>query len=116
MHILLIFLGELQLLLATSLDERITRNLEFEFIESLDVELGATESRTISIPIPFRTRRNGTLFIHAFLTKRSHGKNLPAVLRDQQTTYTVAAFTQYHIPEANAFKLLHDSVPFSLII
>lgn len=77
-------------------------------MDHFEVEVDTEQSRTINIKLPYKTRKNGTLFIHAFLAKKSFKSNWKAAMSDPSTTYTVASLTQYHVPAELAFNLLND--------
>jgi hypothetical protein len=61
----------------------------------------------IQIKIPRQTRNNGSLFIHAILLPKSYDSVDPfaASWYLVQTT----SITTFHIPQAEAFKLMGDS-------
>lgn len=39
-------------------------------VDQFDIKPDITLTKTINIPLPYKTRRNGTLFFHAFLAKK----------------------------------------------
>uniref|UniRef100_A0A914EDK8 Lipid scramblase CLPTM1L n=1 Tax=Acrobeloides nanus TaxID=290746 RepID=A0A914EDK8_9BILA len=74
-------------------------------VSSLDIDQEIEES--IQIEIPRQTRNNGSLFIHAILLPKSYDSVDPfaASWYLVQTT----RITTFHIPQAEAFKLMGDS-------
>jgi len=99
---------ELQLLLFTTVHDRWSRPSDLKFLDRIEVDPEISLTQPIDVPLPLKTRRNGTLFIHVFLTKRSYGANWHAAIDDPTTTYTAASFTEYHVPQAETFNLLKD--------
>lgn len=104
---------ELQLLLFTTVYERWSRASDLKFLDRIEIESDTNLSKSVQVPLPLKTRRNGTLFIHVFLSKRSYGSNWYDAIDDPSTTYTATSFTEYQLPQAETFKLLqekqHDS-------
>ena len=95
------------MILFTTSIERISTS-DLKLLDRFDIQPDLELIKTVNVPLPIRTRKNGTLFIHAFLTRRSYKENWQAALNDPLTTYAAAPLTIYHIPEAAAFKLIHD--------
>lgn len=102
-------------MLFTTANERLTNSKsDFSLLDRFDVDPGVELSHSVNVPLPLKTRRNGTLFLHIFLTKKSHGNDWSSALNDQTTTYAAAQVTQYQVPVQQTFNLLRDEVsPFS---
>ncbi|XP_015521760.2 lipid scramblase CLPTM1L [Neodiprion pinetum] len=64
----------------------------------------------VTLPIPRKTRENGTLFLHLLITPHTvkHGGTYNEVIKDPTTVYTRIKMTQYVVPEIAAFNLLGD--------
>ncbi|XP_048510209.1 cleft lip and palate transmembrane protein 1-like protein isoform X2 [Athalia rosae] len=62
----------------------------------------------IMLPIPHKTRKNGTLYLHLLITPHSekHSNSYNEIIKDPTTVYTRIKMTQYTIPEIAAFNLL----------
>ena len=84
---------------------------DLKFLDRFEVDPETSLSKFVQVPLPLKTRRNGTLFIHVFLTKRSYGANWYAAIDDPYTTYTAAPFTEHHVPQAETFNLLQEKKP-----
>lgn len=100
-----------QLLVFTTATEKFdeTRS-DFKYLDHLDIDPATEQTVSINVALPLKTRRNGTLYLHVFLTKRSHGADWRSALNDETTTYTAAQITQYQVPVQHTFNLLRDSV------
>jgi Cleft lip and palate transmembrane protein 1 (CLPTM1) len=95
------------MILFTTSIERISTS-DLKLLDRFDIQPDLELIKTVNVPLPIRTRKNGTMFIHAFLAKRSYKENWQGALNDPLTTYAAAPLTIYHIPEAAAFNLIHD--------
>nr|CAG4643083.1 EOG090X032C [Ilyocryptus agilis] len=75
----------------------------------MDVDPDTSFTTLVDVPLPARTRKNGTLFLHTFLTSKSHGDDWDAALRDRKTTYASTQVTQYIVPAQQTFNLIRDN-------
>jgi hypothetical protein len=85
-------------------------------VDQFDIEPEVTLTKTVNIPLPFKTRRNGTLFFHAFLAKKTQKWNSDewaSALQDPTTSYAATAISVYQIPVQESFNLLRDKEPVS---
>ncbi|KAL0121695.1 hypothetical protein PUN28_006884 [Cardiocondyla obscurior] len=87
----------------------ISRDAELVYsVEQFDYH--QTQTIPVILTVPSETRRNGTMFLHIFVTPRSIKQNRTfiSLQKDTFTSYTAIKMTQYIVPEAEAFKLLGD--------
>lgn len=80
-------------------------------IKQLDIKPEAEFTDTINIPLPFKTRKNGTLFFHAFLAKKAFKDDWASALQDSTTSYAAVPISVYQLPVQEAFNLIRDSEP-----
>ena len=102
------------MLFTTATEKFATSKSDFKYLDRFDIDPAVEQTQSINIPLPLKTRRNGTLFLHVFLTKKSYGGDWNTALNDQTTTYAAAQVTQYQIPIQHTFNLLRDSMVFLL--
>ena len=88
--------------------ERWHGSADLKFLDKIEIDVDESSTKTVQVPLPLRTRKNGTLFLHTFLTKRVYGFNWHAAIDDPTTTYTLSSFTEYLVPRASTFNLLHE--------
>ena len=81
------------------------------FIDQFDIEPEISLTKTLNIPLPFKTRRNGTLFFHSFLAKQSHKKEWTTALQDPTTSYAATSISVYQVPVQESFNLIRDKEP-----
>ena len=64
--------------------------------------------RNVTITVPRNTRRNGTLFLYAFLTElpRHKSESWTGTIQQQTTMTAFIQLTQYLVPEPKTFNLL----------
>ena len=94
---------------ATATEKFATSRSDVGYLDRFDIDPEVEFTQTLNIPLPMKTRRNGTLFFHAILTKKSHGTDWYSALNDPTTSYAGAQITQYQLPAEQAFNLLTDS-------
>ncbi|KAK7874007.1 hypothetical protein R5R35_013418 [Gryllus longicercus] len=99
---------KLQLYLYTSVTPHPNRERDAVFIDSIqEFDYTKPTDRELSIVLPESTQKNGTLYLHLFLTSQQH--NMPKYsnhFQDALTVHTRVRLTQYHVPEAATFQLL----------
>lgn len=79
------------------------------FVDRFPIELEETLSKSVTLQIPLKTRRNGTLYIHSLLTKQNHKDDWTSAARDHFTTYAGAPISIYQVPVLQAFSLIGDT-------
>ncbi|XP_052816394.1 lipid scramblase CLPTM1L-like [Mya arenaria] len=62
-----------------------------------------TEEKELNVTIPRQTRRNGTMFLHAFLYPKKHDP-----FSSKYVSYIQVPITTYMIPQSSVFNLLRD--------
>ncbi|XP_057379380.1 lipid scramblase CLPTM1L-like [Daphnia carinata] len=100
----------LQMLLFVTPSERFSY-ADTVLVDQFDIKLDITLTKTINIPLPYKTRRNGTLFFHAFLAKKSQQWNSDEwtqALQDPTTSYAATAISVYQTPVQESFNLIRD--------
>lgn len=65
----------------------------------------------ISIDIPAKTRRNGTLFLHVILTSDNGPVSWVNLQRDGPTVIQRILLTDYMVPKPKAFNLIGNEDP-----
>ncbi|XP_058808355.1 lipid scramblase CLPTM1L [Phymastichus coffea] len=62
------------------------------------------------IDVPYKTRQNGTLFLHVLLSPKSlkMDESFNAVKEDVYTVYKIIKMTEYAVPQAKTFNLLGE--------
>lgn len=78
------------------------------FIDQFDVQVTVGQTRNINIPLPNKTLKNGTLFLHAFLTKKTQKKEWTLALQDPSLSYTAAPISLYQVPVEETFNLIRE--------
>ncbi|XP_043679864.1 cleft lip and palate transmembrane protein 1-like protein isoform X1 [Vespula pensylvanica] len=69
-----------------------------------------TQNISLSIDLPRKTQKNGTLFLHVILVPSSQKqfKSFKELQKDIFMTNTIIELTQYSVPEAKVFNLLGE--------
>lgn len=69
--------------------------------------------RNVTLPIPASTRRNGTLYLHAFVTEMPlrDVEDWKKATQKQTTMSASIPLTLYLVPEAETFNLLNENEP-----
>ncbi len=80
-------------------------------IDQFDVEPEVSLTKTLNIPLPYKTRKNGTLFFHSFVAKQSHKKDWTSALQDPTMSYAATSISVYQIPVQESFNLITDKEP-----
>lgn len=98
-----------QLFLCTSLDQHpLAKKLDC-FHHNSSFKLSETFNLEYQIQLPEQTINNGSLFLHAILTKLMSAREpTENVLVSKHTTSTVAFLTKYDYKKDNIFNLLSD--------
>lgn len=96
----------LKLLLYTSLEyQPYYDNLNFVGqINNFDYNVELVE--TLKVPVPERTRRNGSLHIHAFLVPQTVTETRPRLIQRSLLSSFSYPLTEYQVPTLSAFDLL----------
>lgn len=79
------------------------------YVKRLPIELEETLTKPVILPIPLKTRRNGTLFLHSLLTKQGYEDDWAAAANDRFTTYAGVPISIYQPPVAQAFNLIGEN-------
>lgn len=77
--------------------------------KQFDIQPEVECTNTIDIPLPLKTRKNGTLFFHAFLAKQVYKSDWASALQDPTTSYAAVPISVYQLPVQEAFNLIRDS-------
>lgn len=72
---------------------------KFHYVDSFEQD--------IEISIPRETKKNGTLYIHMFVSKGSSNWN--SLIQDKDTVHVTVPLTRYAVPERLKFRLLDNS-------
>lgn len=76
------------------------RNPNFDYINPLEKDL--------NLDLPYRTRKNGTLYAHVFVSPRPKTE-WHQLLEDSETVHLTISLTKYYIPDSVKVKLLGNS-------
>lgn len=78
------------------------------FLESINnFNYSIPTNRELKILLPERTKKNGTLYLHLFLTRqRNQRQEFFSLSQDAWTVHSRVRLTQYQVPEAATFQLL----------
>lgn len=89
---------------------------ETVLVDRFDIDPESTFTKEINIPIPLKTRKNGTLFFHVFLAKKSHENDWTTALQDPTTSYAATSISVYQLPMQESFNLIRDKEPVCLLL
>lgn len=64
--------------------------------------------RPVDLDIPYKTRRNGTMFAHIFVSSKFSGDYVK-LINDRETVHVTTALTKYYIPDVVKVQLLSNS-------
>lgn len=87
---------------------------ETVLVDQFDIKPEITLTKEINIPLPYKTRKNGTLFFHAFLSKKSYQNDWTSALQDPTTSYAASSITVYQPPVRESFNLIRNKEPVCL--
>lgn len=87
---------------------------ETVLVDRFDIEPEITLTKEINIPVPLKTRKNGTLFFHVFLAKKAHSNDWNSALQDPTTSYAATSISVYQLPMQESFNLIRDKEPVCL--
>ncbi|XP_008204227.1 cleft lip and palate transmembrane protein 1-like protein [Nasonia vitripennis] len=80
----------------------IYKNKQFDYLHESDIPL--------TIDIPYKTRQNGSLFLHIILSPQFFNPDgvFSKFVDDIQTVHTIVRFNEFVVPQAETFNLLGD--------
>lgn len=64
--------------------------------------------RSLDVDIPYKARKNGTLFAHIFVSP-TYKDDWLRLVQDSDTVHVTAPFTKYYIPDTVKVQLLGNS-------
>ncbi|UXI19228.1 dual specificty phosphatase [Sarcoptes scabiei] len=98
-----------QLFLCTSISDHPLASKLDCFHHDASFRLAIPQNFNYEINLPFETINNGSLFLHAVLTKIMSARQLNAnVIQSKHTIISVAFLTKYHSPTDTIFNLLRS--------
>lgn len=101
---------KLQLLLYTSGRQHPEYSASMKLLHRVEeFDYNLEQDFHLNVKLPQKTRKNGTLFLHSFITSRSlDPEDMHSLVNEDLTVYAMAELTQYHVPEAQTINLLKD--------
>ena len=64
--------------------------------------------RSVALYVPYKTRRNGTLFAHIFVSS-NYKDDWQRLIQDSETVHVTTPLTKFYIPDVVKVQLLSNS-------